>query len=613
MDKTYGKELGFKCGLEIHQRLLTKEKLFCACASSGESPELPIHITRKQRAVAGEMGAIDPSTKFESTRQRTFVYNTFLRHTCLVDIDEEPPHGVNAEALEIALKICAALHAEVPDEIEPMRKEVVDGSDPSAFQRTLLVGYNGYVDVEGRRIGIPAITLEEESGGIEGSSEFEATYNIDRLGVPLIEIDTDPTISSPAEAKKTALAIGALLRLTFGVQRGIGTIRQDVNISIAEGSRVEVKGVQEVDIMDAMIECEVERQERLIQIRKELALRKAKVHGCKEITRVMEHTEATIIKNEFSAGNGSGAVYGIRAEGFEGIVGMEINPARRLGSEISDYAKMGGVKGIMHSDEDLPGYGFTTLELEIVKKELTIESGDAFILVASRDRKTAKRSAELAARRAEMALHGVPAETRTADSTKGITRFARPLPGGSRMYPETDSKPIRIDATHYSEIMKDAPDIAKESSRLSAELGNGQIAMQMLKSPMLQTYRFILLHSKARPLVVATILLEKLKELHRDGIEIEVSDSVLVHIFNEYAEGRITRQGIEEILKSSPSNSNDVDKAISDKHLKRIKGKELADLLKGLGLKRGHDAVREVMSRYRANVDGEELNSLVGG
>ncbi len=238
-DEHFYRQLGFKCGLEIHQRLDTAEKLFCHCSPKLDDTEFLGTVERRQRAVAGELGRVDWATEFEGSKKRSFVYQVYRTSVCLVDVDEEPPHDLNDEALDIALRIVANLHAHVPDELEVMRKVVIDGSDPSAFQRTLLIGYDGYIEVNGKRISIPSIFLEEESSGIVSSDSEKVVYDVRRLGIPLVEIDTAPEISSPEEAKEVAKAIGLLLRLVGSVQRGIGTIRQDVNVSIAKGARVE--------------------------------------------------------------------------------------------------------------------------------------------------------------------------------------------------------------------------------------------------------------------------------------------------------------------------------------------------------------------------------------
>jgi len=610
-EKDYYQKIGFKCGLEIHQRLLTSEKLFCSCSANKEGEKLPIKIERTQRAVVGELGEIDKATGFESMKGRRFIYNTYNDTSCLVEIDEEPPHEVNREALEISYLIAAIFNASLPDEIEVMRKEVVDGSDPSAFQRTMLIGYNGFLELNGRKINIPSIFLEEESSGIESSDSEVVIYNVNRLGIPLIEIDTDPEIKSPDEAKEVAMRIGTLLRLTGKVQRGIGTIRQDINVSIKEGARIEIKGFQELETIDEIIDNEIERQQKLIEISKKLKERKAEVGEVIDATDIFSKTDAKIIKSIIEK---KGVVLATKLSGFKGLVGMEINPDRRLGSEISDYAKIGGVGGIIHSDEDLKGYGISEEEINNLCNRLGIKENDAFIIIAG-EKEKAEKAISLARYRAEYAIKGVPPETRGIDPKKNITKFLRPLPGGARMYPETDEKPIIVDHKHYEEIKKNVPSIEAIESKLMNEIGNKQIVEELIRSPKLQDYFYIAEKIKSDYQLIATTLLQKMKELKRLGIEVEkISNDTLVCIFERYKDRIITKQAFEPIISAIPKSCVDVDKIIEEQNLIRISGDELIELVRSeieKGTKQKSLIVSNIMSRYRLNIDGEELNNIV--
>ena len=618
-DKDYYSKLGFKCGLEIHQRLATAEKLFCKCSTNAQGDLVIARVERRQRAVAGEMGRIDRSTSFESSRGRKFVYSVFNMSSCLVDIDEEPPHEVNREAVETALMFASAFGASVPDEIEPMRKEVVDGSDPSAFQRSMMVAYGGEISAGNSRIPITSIFLEEESSGIERTEGNTVFYSIDRIGVPLIEIDTAPSISTPEEAKAVALAIGSALRLTGkkgehgisgGAMRGIGTIRQDVNVSISGGTRVEIKGLQEVELMDLFIENEVERQRRLIEIQKKLKSRGAEVsHMPKDVTSLLSKASGKVISGALSSG---GIALAALLGGFSGLLGEEINPGRRLGSEISDYAKMAGVNGIIHSDEDLSKYGIgESLRLEI-NNAIGALSSDAFIIIVA-EKAACSAAIEFALSRARMSLSEVPPETRSVADTKlGTTRFMRPLPGGSRMYPETDSTPIGVSREYYESIKKQTVYPSERIERLNSDINNRQIAGQMAMSPKLQLYEYITSKVKGVNLVVATTLLEKMKELERSGAATETDRGVLVEIFNKYASGKITKAAIGEILRLSPKSPDAVDLIIKEHSLAKMTKEQLIREVKSIESSGGKDIIKEIMSKHRLNVDGDELSAIIG-
>lgn len=258
-------KIGFKCGLEIHNRLNTKTKLFCGCKPRFSTNKPIAIIKRKLRAVAGELGQVDVAVMYEYLRDRNFFYNCFQEETCLVCIDEEPPKTLNKEALDVALQIAKLLKAEIPDEIHIMRKIVIDGSNVCSFQRTAVIGLNGVLETSLGKIGIDNISLEEESAGIVKQEGNEITYRLDRLGIPLIEIGTAPDIKNPEHAKEVAEKLGMIIRSTGKSQRGIGVTREDLNVSITKGARVEIKGVQELEMIPQIIESEVKRQQELIE------------------------------------------------------------------------------------------------------------------------------------------------------------------------------------------------------------------------------------------------------------------------------------------------------------------------------------------------------------
>ena len=277
MEVDYEK-LGFKCGLECHQQLEGR-KLFCNCFTLNSDKEPDIRIKRKLRAVAGETGEIDIAAKQEMLKNKKFIYESNSEDTCLVEYDEEPPHELNKESLQTTIKVALLLNARVVDEIQVMRKTVVDGSNVSGFQRTALVAMDGHINTLQGIVKIPTICLEEEAAQkIEESNEF-VRYRLDRLGIPLIEIATSADIKSPEHAKEVAGHIGMVLRSVEGVKRGIGTIRQDVNISIKDGARTEIKGFQDLRSIPKVIEYEVGRQLNAIKEGKTLSkeVRKAEL------------------------------------------------------------------------------------------------------------------------------------------------------------------------------------------------------------------------------------------------------------------------------------------------------------------------------------------------
>lgn len=275
-----------KAGLEIHQQLDTN-KLFCNCPSILRSDKPEFEIKRKLHAVRGESGEIDIAAKHEANLDREFIYQGYDT-TCLVELDEEPPHLINEEALRIALQISLFLNCEILPATQIMRKTVVDGSNTSGFQRTVLIARNGYIDTQFGRVRISGINLEEDAARIIEKKDGKAIYRLDRLGIPLVEIGTEPDIKTPEQAKEVALFLGDVLR-SCKVKRGIGTIRQDVNISIEGHPRIEIKGFQDVKMFVPVIENEVKRQQNNILENKNLKseVRNAKEDGSSEFLRPM--------------------------------------------------------------------------------------------------------------------------------------------------------------------------------------------------------------------------------------------------------------------------------------------------------------------------------------
>ena len=255
------KKLKFMAGLEIHQQI-ESNKLFCSCPSILRDENPDILIKRRLRSSEGESGEKDVAAEFESLKDREFIYQGYKNHTCSVEFDEEPPHDMNEDALDIVLQVCLLLNCKLVDEIQVMRKVVVDGSNTSGFQRTALVGYGGYLETSKGKVGITSVAVEEDAARRIKEDKGSVTFRLDRLGIPLIEIATDPDIKDPEHCKEAAEKLGMILRSTAKVKRGLGTIRQDVNVSIKKGNRVEIKGFQDLKSMVKIVENEVKRQQK---------------------------------------------------------------------------------------------------------------------------------------------------------------------------------------------------------------------------------------------------------------------------------------------------------------------------------------------------------------
>ena len=288
-------KIGLKCGLEIHQQIDTK-KLFCNCLSVLRQDEPDFKIKRKLHAVAGESGEVDVAAKYQVSLDKNFIYEGYKSTNCLIELDEEPPHQINSEALKIALQIAILLNAKIFPLTQIMRKTVVDGSNTSGFQRTVLIARDGFVETKYGKVGIDSICLEEDSARKPSSKDEDSIdenknnviYRLDRLGIPLVEIATSPDIKNPQQAREVAMHIGKILR-KCKVKRGIGTIRQDVNVSVKKGARIELKGVQKPELIEKSVEAEAKRQLKIIEEKKKVVseVRKVLPSGESEFLRPM--------------------------------------------------------------------------------------------------------------------------------------------------------------------------------------------------------------------------------------------------------------------------------------------------------------------------------------
>ena len=534
-------ELGLMMGLEIHQQLNTKHKLFCPCSTELIDDEFDDGIIRNLRPTQSELGQIDRAALQESLRDMTFKYESFNNHTCLVETDDEPPHALNREALDICITIASLLNMKMVDEFHTMRKQVIDGSNTGGFQRTGLAATDGYLDTPYGRVAIESLGLEEDAARrIDSDDEF-TEFRLDRLGIPLAEITTDPSMHHPEQIKEVAYMIGQVLRST-NVKRGIGTIRQDVNISITRGARVEIKGVQDLDLMPEIVEREVQRQLALADIKDELIKRNASVEDTiYDLDEVFKDTSSKILSS-------AKCIKGIILRGFDGLIGKEIQPGRRFGTELSSYAKKMGVSGLFHTDE-LPAYGIGAEEVDAMKEFLKIGPQDAIIIVAHDEDVTVNALNEVI-RRANMAFDGVVEETRKA-LDDGNTEYMRPLPTANRMYLETDIPLFQITNDMVEPIKNNLPELPDEKKeRIKKEYKLSEdLASQIVRRLLGDTFESLLSKVKVDPTTVASVLVSDLRDLRREGIDVSIFDEdKLVEVFSLLEEGKISKDAIKDLM-----------------------------------------------------------------
>lgn len=615
-------DLDFKVGFEIHQQLATKSKLFCNC-SCAEAEKYDSTFVRKLRPTQSELGFYDPAAMFEFSKMKSVEYHAASGSSCLVEADDEPPHEVNQEALETALIFSLALHSRIMDEIHVMRKIVIDGSNTSGFQRTMLVATGGYIEVAGKKVGVQSICLEEDASKLIGDEGGVRKYGLDRLGVPLVEIALEPVTGKPEEIMQVALTLGRLLRASRRVARGLGSIRQDVNVSVMGGAVVEVKGVQQLDQLVKLIEFEKIRQHGLVIISEKLKKINSDAIGdrIEQVTDLLAESSSKMVRKVLESPGSS--FQAVRLANFAGLIGFEPYPGIRLGKELGELVRFYGLGGVFHSDE-LPNYGITKQEVEVVRNRLGLGNEDAFVMVGGPDDKVGF-AIDAIIKRLKAALVGVPAETRAA-TMEGKTVFSRPRPGAARMYPETD---IPTFAVTQSLLVSLADKVPKSWDKVIDGIAakyslNKKLATQIFDSSYLGLFEDIVAKTKIQPTFIASKLTEDITSLQRQGLDPAVlTDSIIRETFMRLDGGAIAKESVVLIFeKLMKKEAKTVEEGIKMLGISSISDDEL-----GLALDRvisenmatvkekGMGALSMLMGRsmavLRGKADGQKINSIL--
>jgi glutamyl-tRNA(Gln) amidotransferase subunit E len=609
-----------KVGLEVHQQLATG-KLFCACPSEF-SEEILTTFSRRLRAAGGENRAVDAAAALQAERGLVYSYES-TPCDCLIEMDEEPPRPLNPSALDAALQLALLLEARPVDEVEVMRKIVVDGSNTSGFQRTALIATGGHLDVGGRRHTIDTICLEEDAARRIAHSKDGVTFRLDRLGIPLIEIATAPDISNGQEAREVAEEIGALLRATGQVRRGIGTIREDLNVSTEGGRRIEIKGVQELRMIQEYADREVGRQRTLLSVRDQLLARGATPPSG-------EACDVTALVGEVTSGPLAGAlrkgsvVLALVLPGFAGLLRSPPDSEERLGRELADQARAAGLGGLIHSDE-LPGLGLGPEEVGRLRPALNLKDQDGFVLVVDRSRERADAALRRVASRAAAALEGIPGETRDP-MPDGRSRFSRPLPGRDRMYPETDVPPVPITPEHLERLRANLPErpAAQRDRLVSTYELSPQIARQLVASGDAELLESLVRGGRS-PGPVARLLTQDLPAARPAGTsdpEASLTRDQLDGVLSAAEAGRFSKEGIPAVLTALYAGAPSIDLAIERAGLSGPPVDEIdtvalriaranAPLVRDRGDAAFSALMGDVMREMRGRRDGKEIAEAV--
>ena len=451
--------IGFMSGLEVHQQIKTKEKLFCHCPAGkfNKFEDFDAELIRHMRPTLSELGEYDGTALMEFKTKKEIVYRIKNQTACTYDIDDTPPFPINKEALHNAIVIALRSNLNIVGEVHITRKQYLDGSIPTGFQRTAIVGVEGLLKMPKKDIRLIQLSIEEDACREISDIGHRRIYQTDRLGVPLIETVTYPDCKNPDELKETCEYIRFLGRSTGLVRTGMGAGRQDVNVSCKGGTRIEIKGVQHAKWIPELSHNEAFRQWSLVKLAEKLNKNLKKAGWKVEVADVrFEGIKTRTDFFELSTPNPPIAMRVVKLPGFRGVLSHFTQPGKMFADEISDRLKVIAClerPNMLHDERLEPVLEASTWHR--LRKKVHATDNDALILVwgPENDMPTAIETIE---ERCLMAFDGVPKETRKAISN-GITIFERVLPGADRMYPDTDSAPIPLDPKEIEAMKKELP------------------------------------------------------------------------------------------------------------------------------------------------------------
>jgi glutamyl-tRNA(Gln) amidotransferase subunit E len=551
------RDLDFKCGLEIHQQLKTAKKLFCRCPAGLRNDPPHARIIRHMRPTLSELGEYDGTALMEFKTRKTVIYELYRESVCTYEMDDTPPFLVNQEALDIAIEIALLLNCSIVDELHISRKQYLDGSIPTGFQRTAIVGVNGWMPYKDRKIGIIQLALEEDACREIDDTGHTIIFRADRLSIPLVEVVTEPDMMLPDEVAEVNWEIGRIMRSTGKVRRGIGSVRQDVNVSIEGGTRVEIKGVPRIPLIPDLTRLEGMRQQCLLKIRDTLRARglSDKTFSSKDVdvTDRLRRSDFSPLRQALGAG---GCVRAVRLDGFAGILGSSVGPTHSLADEIAGRVRvvacLDGHPNITH-DEAQTGT-LAAPEWEALKERCECKHTDALVVVwgPSRDVEVATSEIKI---RAQEATMGVPSETRQV-LRQGETDFERILPGPDRMYPDTDHPPLAIADDRIEAARRSLPlAVGDARAGLSGAGLDRETSDRIIDLGMADIYLSLIRQAPQSSRRIDRLLLNDLVHLRRQGVSLDdIGRDRIAESVKMAEDGLISWEGLRELLKTLAFN-----------------------------------------------------------
>ncbi|MCX7833642.1 MAG: Glu-tRNA(Gln) amidotransferase subunit GatE [Ignavibacteria bacterium] len=619
-DEDYAR-IGFKSGLEVHQQLDTEKKLFCRCPSGKYSKNYNAEILRHMRPTLSELGEYDGTALMEFKTKKNIIYRIHHDSVCTYEMDDTPPFMINEEALDKAIAIGILMNCSIIDELHIARKQYLDGSIPTGFQRTAIFGVNGWIKYKDRKINIIQISIEEDSCREISDIGHNRYYNTDRLGMPLIETVTAPEMRTPFEVMEVCEILSALVRSTGLVRTGAGAAREDVNVSVEGGTRIEIKGVPSIKRIPILTYNEAMRQWNLLRLREELHRRgitpdtfKAKVDN---VTKCLRKTKYEPIKNALKEGL---KINCVTLCGFKDLLRWQTQTNTYFAKEISDRVRviacLTTLPNIIHSDS--ASETISNSEWQTIKKVVGAQKEDTLVIVWG-DEKDAETGANEIIIRAREATIGVPSETRQAlkDGTNG---FERILPGPDRMYPDTDLPPEKITIERVNKLKQILPEPIWEREEWYRELKiPNDVIRPLAISKFANLFKKLVKDFNINPKVASIALIHYPKRIKKKlKKSIDFTEEVFLNIFELFKKGVITREGILLEMMNYATNgtlsSKNPQKIISDKELSEIIQESKAELERLTIInpdKKTHVLMGIIMNKVRGKIDGSKVYKLI--
>lgn len=558
MDQRIYQTVELKAGVEIHQQLFTERKLFCRCPTGNYTKTYDGLVLRHMRPTLSELGEYDGTALMEFKTKKEVLYLLHKDSVCTYEMDDTPPFLINQEALDIAIEIALLLDCTIIDEMHVARKQYLDGSIPTGFQRTAIVGVGGSLNCNGKTIGIRQVNIEEDACREVSDVGHTITFRTDRLGTPLVEIITEADMHTPQEVAGVIEQLGRLMRVTGKVRRGIGSVRQDVNVSIAGGTRVEIKGVPQIHWVPALVHTEALRQHALLEVREELRHRgvssgtlRYEIH---KLTDLFRESRYTPFRRTIEKGN---MIRGIKISGISGLPTFPIQPGKTLADEIAGRVRVIACLDeppiLIHTDE-FPQYEGSDRDLAEIRRIFHMSVLDSVFICHGSEVDTNTAVDEIRLRVLD-AIEGVPNETRQAFED-GTTDFERILPGPNRMYPDTDHPPVKISEERVSDIYRRLPRKPQEREKMYRKAGvPADLVKELAISPQAELFEQTLREMNLEPKLSSVLLTARVKALRRAGIPVQrISTERFHEFFSHLARGAFSPEASESILSAMAWN-----------------------------------------------------------